>query len=259
MNPTLEVIHRRRSVRQYIQRPLTDEQKEAIISAALRAPTAGNMMLYTIIEVEEQALKNQLAETCDNQPFIATAPFMLLFLADYQRWYDLYQAAGCEQRAAELGIRPRKPSEGDLILAMMDALIAAQTAVLAAESLGICSCYIGDILEKWEVHQQMFDLPKYSFPAALLCFGVPADDPPEQLRSRFPTSFIVQKNCYQRFNPEQLNDLHKPFGMGSFEPREYPNGAQNVAQLNYLRKFTADFSIEMTRSVRAMIDSWCSD
>ena len=43
------------------------------------------MMLYSIIEVEDQALKDRLAETCDHQPFIAPAPYALLCLADYQR------------------------------------------------------------------------------------------------------------------------------------------------------------------------------
>ena len=101
----------------------------------------------------------------------------MLFLADYQRWMDLYAAAGCEQRAAELGIPVRPPAEGDLVLALMDALIAAQTAVIAAESLGIGSCYIGDIIENWETHQALFDLPRYTFPAALVCFGRPAKPP----------------------------------------------------------------------------------
>ena len=259
MNPTLEVIHNRRSVRQYIQEPLTEDEKETILSAAMRAPTAGNMMLYSIVEVEDQATKDKLVDTCDHQPFIAKAPFVLLFLADYQRWTDMYQAAGCEARSRELGIEPRKPTEGDLILAMMDALIAAQTAVLAAESLGIGSCYIGDIVENWETHQEMFDLPQYTFPAALLCFGRPADERPEKLRERFPPRFIVHKDRYQRFSPGELNEMHRPFGMGSLEGREYPKGAQNVVQFNYLRKYTADFSIEMTRSVRAMIASWCSN
>jgi FMN reductase (NADPH)/FMN reductase [NAD(P)H] len=257
MNSTLETIHKRRSVRKYQPEPLTEEQKDAILSATLRAPTAGNMMLYSIIEVQDQAIKDRLAITCDNQPFIATAPFMLLFFADYQRWYDLYQAAGCEERAAELDLPTRKPAEGDLILAMMDALIAAQTAVIAAESLGVGSCYIGDIVENWEIHQEMFDLPQYTFPAALLCFGVPASPPPESRVKRFAREFIVHQDSYNRFSTEELNDLFLPFGRHTFDARDFPNGAQNVVQFNYIRKFTADFSIEMTRSVKVMIDKWC--
>jgi nitroreductase len=259
MNPTLELIANRRSTRIYDSTPLTQEEKDAILQATLRAPTAGAMMLYTIIEVEDQKLKDKLADTCDHQPFIATAPYVLLFLADYQRWMDLYAAAGCEGRAAELGLNPRPPSEGDLVLAIMDALIAAQTAVIAAESLGIGSCYIGDIIENWETHREMFALPRYTFPAALICFGRPQGKRDGALVPRFERRYIVHQDRYRRFAAEELNDMHLPFGRHSFEPRDFPNGAQNVVQFNYIRKYTADFSVEMTRSVREMLKDWRED
>ncbi len=259
MNPTIDMIMHRHSTRTYAPVPLTRQEKDAILQAAMRAPTAGAMMLYTIIEVEQQSLKDRLSITCDNQPFIAHAPYVLLFLADYQRWMDLYQAAGCEAKAKALGKTPRAPQEGDLVLAMMDALIAAQTAALAAESLGIGSCYIGDIVENAEQHRQMFDLPRYTFPAALLCFGKPAARRRGKLSARFDKNFIVHTDRYQRFSAEQLNDLHLPFGKHSFDPGDYPGGAENVVQANYFRKFTADFSVEMTRSVREMIRRWVGE
>jgi len=259
MNSTLELLANRRSTRIYDFTPLTQEEKDAILGATLRAPTAGAMMLYTVIEIEDQALKDRLADTCDHQPFIATAPYVLLFLADYQRWMDLYAAAGCEARAAELGLQPRSPGEGDLILALMDALIAAHTAAIAAESLGIGSCYIDDIIENWETHRDLFALPRYTFPAALICFGRPQGKRDGPLVPRFERKFIVHQNQYRRFTPEELDDLHLPFGRRSFERREFPNGAQNVVQFNYIRKYTADFSLEMTRSVREMLKSWRED
>lgn len=256
MNPTLELLNRRRSIRFYDRTPLSQEEKDHILQAAMRAPTAGAMMLYTIIEVNDPDKKEKLAETCDHQPFIATAPYLLLFVADYQRWMDLYTAAGSEPRAIELGIPPRQPAEGDLFLAFMDAMIAAHSAVIAAESLGIGSCYIGDILENWETHQQMFALPRYTFPAALICFGRPAKTPPGPPVPRFDRRFIVHSDTYRRFSAEELNDLHLPFGLHSFEQKEYPNGALNVVQANYIRKFTAGFSQEMTRSVREILKNW---
>ena len=85
MNRVLEVINNRRSVRKYSERRISAEEKDQVLQATLRAPTAGNMMLYSIIEIEDQDLKNKLSITCDHQPFIAKAPWVLLFLADYQR------------------------------------------------------------------------------------------------------------------------------------------------------------------------------
>jgi nitroreductase len=73
----------------------------------MRAPTAGNLMLYSIIEVEDQALKERLALTCDNQPFIAKAPWVLIFVADYQKWIDLFEHCRVDQwRASSTGMLP---------------------------------------------------------------------------------------------------------------------------------------------------------
>jgi len=112
MNPTLSVIHNRKSVRKYADTPLTREEKDAILNATMRAPTAGNMMLYSIIEVEDQELKDTLAVSCDNQPFIASAPYVLLFVADYQRWMDLFHYSGAEAKCLEKNVSLRQPQEG---------------------------------------------------------------------------------------------------------------------------------------------------
>jgi len=97
MNPVIQTILSRKSVRAYENKPIEADIKSVIIQAALRAPTAGNMMLYSIIEVDDQNKKKSLAKTCDNQPFIAKAPLVLLFLADYQRWYDYFVYSGVEE------------------------------------------------------------------------------------------------------------------------------------------------------------------
>ncbi len=67
MNPTLDVIAGRRSLRAYVDERLSEDEKDAILTVAFRAPTAGNMMLYPIEEVEDQAIKYRLAVSCDNQ------------------------------------------------------------------------------------------------------------------------------------------------------------------------------------------------
>ena len=135
MNQVIEVIHNRKSVRAYEDKPLPEDVRDMILKSAMRAPTAGNMMLYSIIEVSDQETKNKLVETCDNQPFIAEAPLVLIFLADYQRWVDYFKISGVEQFCEENGTSMVKPEEGDLFLACCDALIAAQTAVIVAESM----------------------------------------------------------------------------------------------------------------------------
>lgn len=255
-NPILTLIDQRRSVRTYAPEPLTPDEENAILHAAMRAPTAGNMQLYTILRIENQSLKDRLAQTCDNQPFIARAPFVLVFLADYQRWWDYYNQCGAPDRAVEQGISPRSPQAGDLMLAVCDALIAAQTAVVAAESLGIGSCYIGDILERYETHRDLFDLPRYAVPAAMVCFGRPLHPEERHLSPRFDPEFIVHTDRYRRLDEGELRRMFREREEKFGAPRE---NAANFGQAQYLRKFVADFSAEMSRSVEAMLASWDDD
>jgi len=257
MNPTLEVIQNRRSVRKYTETPITREEKDTILNAAMRAPTAGNMMLYTIIEVEDQQLKDRLAVSCDNQPFIASAPYVLLFAADYQRWMDLFSYSGAESKCAEKNLVPRLPGEGDLLLACCDALIAAQTAVIAAESMGIGSCYIGDILENCETHREMFDLPQYTLPITLICFGHPAVSREEaRLTRRFERRFIVHQNRYARVADADFAKMMKFNSERQFPALSLEEGAKEFARNMYTRKFVSEFSVEMSRSVKKWIDLW---
>jgi FMN reductase (NADPH)/FMN reductase [NAD(P)H] len=258
MNPTLELLNGRRSVRAYSDQPVTAEEKAAILQAAFRAPTAGAMQLYTIIEVSDQTIKDRLVETCDHQPFIAKAPLVLLFLADYQRWWDVYSFTGCSERARVLGRPTRSLQVGDMMLACCDALIAAQNAVVAAESLGIGSCYIGDILENYEIHRELFDLPPYALPVAMLCFGHPLSNrPASNPTPRFPEEFMVHTNRYQRLGEKDVEPLFRVWNERmQVTGGKFIEGADNFGQSNYLRKFIAEFSFEMSRSVAAMLKNW---
>ncbi len=257
INPVLETIHQRKSARAYEDKPLPEDVRDMILKSAMRAPTAGNMMLYSIIEVSDQEAKNKLVETCDSQPFIADAPLVLVFLADYQRWVDYFKVSGVEQFCEEKGMPMVKPEEGDLFLAACDALIAAQTAVIAAESLGVGSCYIGDILENYEIHREMFALPQYAVPICMVCFGYPTKEQKEREQTeRFGEEFILYKDQYKRLGEEEFKEMYA----GTHE-RMVAGSADKPDQLNvgirmYKRKFSAEYSVEMRRSVRAILDAW---
>jgi nitroreductase len=258
-NPTLDLIMARKSVRSFEDRPVSAETRKLVLDATLRAPTAGNMMLYSIIEVEDQALKDRLAVTCDDQPFIARAPWVLVFVADYQRWMDCFEASGALDPAGADAMgdpgEPRaRPREGDLVLAIDDALIAAQTAVIAAESLGLGSCYIGDVMERFEEHRGLLGLPRYAFPAALLCLGYPTEQQRARPRPpRFGRRHVVFENRYERRKPQDFAEMFsgEPYASARLLP-----GAENFGQHMYLRKFSAAFSEELRRSVRRALEEW---
>jgi len=214
------------------------------------------MMLYSSIDVTDQGIKDTLAKTCDNQPFIARAPMVWIFLADYQRWFDYFLYCGVEEVCARQGKTMRRPEEGDLFLACSDALIAAQNAVVAAESFRIGSCYIGDIIEQYETHKQLLNLPQYVFPICMLVFGYPTDQQKKRdMTPRFDQRFILFENGYRQLAPAEFDEM--------FAEREsrLPKGAAmegiaNVGQAMYLRKFGSDFALEMSRSVREWLKGW---
>ena len=124
MNEILKALYERKSVRVFTEQDITGEEKETILQAALQAPSAGCQLLYTILDITDQHKKEQLALLCDNQPFIGKAKMVLVFCADCRKWLSFYREAGLD---------PRLPGPGDLLLAVEDALIAAQNAVTAAQ------------------------------------------------------------------------------------------------------------------------------
>ncbi len=256
-NESLNLLFKRRSVRAYAKTPIPQEKIDLIIKGAMRAPTAGNMMMYSIIEVTEQEIKDKLVTTCDNQPMIGKAPLVLLFLADMQRWYDFFHASDIKKYCEKEELPYRTPEESDLLLACCDALIAAQNAVIAAESLGIGSCYVGDIMENFEIHQKMFNLPKWTFPITLVCFGYPKNpDFDGPLRIRFPQNTLHFKNTYKTLTQSELQQAFHHLAPTSAASKGFPLNADNLGQYFYARKTGSDYSREMVRSVKEAIRYW---
>ncbi len=254
MNPTLRTIHNRTSLRLYKKEPISEEHRKILFEAILRAPTAGNMMLYSVLAITEQKAKDKLSITCDNQPFIARAPLILVFLADYQRWFDYYRLSGVPEFCATADCPWQEPGLGDLFIAINDALIAAQTAVLAAESLGIGSCYIGDIMENYEIHRDLFDLPDFVFPITLLCLGYYPDNYKPKFRERFAEEYIIHPERYKRLNNKELAAMFAPLEKAFSRDNKYK--AKNMGQLMYARKTGSAFAREMARSVREALQNW---
>ncbi len=242
MNKTIQELFDRKSVRAYTDQPISQEDKELILKAALQAPTAGNMALYSIIDIQQQSLKDELALRCDHQPFIAKAPMVLIFLADYQKWFDIFEAF-------HHNIPPLE--ESDLLLACEDCMIAAQNAVVAAQSLGIGSCYIGDILENFEANQKLLNLPKYAIPLCMVVFGYPTCQQVERKKpNRFDLEDMLHINSYQPKTIEETKAMFKKqTGKNDEELEKYILAFAK-------RKFFAEFRNEMNRSCRVIIEHW---
>ena len=240
MNETIRQLYARNSTRAFEDKPIPADVKEAILMAAAMAPTAGNQQLYTILDITDQQIKDRLVDTCDHQPFIAKAPLVLVFCADCRKWYQAFVSAGCQ---------PRLPGVGDLLLAVSDTNIAAQNAVTAAESFGVGSCYIGDIMENCEQQRELLHLPDYVFPAAMLVFGYPTQQQKEREKpERVPLKHVVHENAYREMDADEYREM--------FAQRTAVKGHEAWMQAFCDRKFNSDFSREMTRSVQCYLDQF---
>ena len=243
MNDVIKNINNRVSLRRYKNKEISKEHLDIIIDSAIKAPTAGNMMMYSILKITDEKLKETLSQTCDNQPFIKNAKVILIFLADMQKWYDYFKVCNVENI--------KSPGMNDFMLGVNDALIACQNAVIAAESLGIGSCYIRDVMENYEKHKELLNLPDYTFPAAMITLGYYPENIKRVYRDRFDKEYVVFDNVYKRLDEDELKNMFKRKEENI--PKTNTHDANNFGELMYIRKTSAEFSIEMDRSIKEAI------
>lgn len=243
MEDVRNTLWKRKSVRAFTEQEISLEDQNQILEAAFQAPSAGCQMLYTVLRMTDPVKKEQLSELCDHQPFIAKAKMVLVFCADCQKWLDFYE---------EAGLQPRKPGAGDLLLAVDDALIAAQNAVIAAESMGIGSCYIGDVMEQAEEMKELLQLPNYVLPACLLVFGYPTEQQKNRPKPvRFALEDMVCENGYEQKSGQEIRRMFaKRIGKESYE---------QWMEAFWKRKYESGFSREMSRSVEAYLQAFLQE
>ena len=224
-NPILQSLFDRKSVRVFEEKAIPAGMKQAILEAAAQAPSAGCQQLYTILDITNPALK---------------APLVLVFCADCRKWYDAYKEAGCT---------PRTPGVGDLMLAVTDTAIAAQNAVVAAESFGIGSCYIGDIMENCDTQRSLLHLPDYVFPAVMLVFGWPTQQQKDRPKpQRCAMEHIVHENGYRTMDGAELRD--------TFGYKASTSGFDAWCTAFHNRKYDSGFAREMSRSVAEYLEQY---
>lgn len=188
-NAILDLIHKHASVRHYKPEPLPTDWIEAIVSAGQGASTSSNLQMYTAIAVTEEAKRNQLAELCGNQLHICEAPVFLAWCADLARLERVCQLRGYTQVTEYVE---------NFLVAASDTAIAAQTAALAAESLGLGICFIGSIRNRAQAVINLLALPRLVFPITGMTVGWPAKEPPAH--PRLPLEAVLH---WERYNPDQ--------------------------------------------------------
>ncbi|WP_313341034.1 nitroreductase family protein [Sedimentibacter sp.] len=240
MSEVIELLKSHTSIRKFNETKITDEHVQHIVDSAMRGATAGNMMAYSIIKIRSKETLSKLAKSCDNQPFIESADLALLFVTDSYKWHRFFEQRNINEAFPDY----KGPCISDFMLGIQDGMIAAQNAVIAAESLGIGTCYIGDIMENYEYHKELFNLPEYTMPITLIVMG--NYDTKPQIRERFDESCVVFDEVYPVISEEFINNM--------FLKNESKDS--DFAVKFYKRKIDAPFFKEMIRSIKKYINEW---
>ncbi len=189
VNDVIATLLAHRSVRAYADRALPADILETIAAAAQSAPTSSNLQAWSVVAVRDTERKARLAACAGNQKHVANAPLLLVFVADLSR-------------LRRVSITEQMPGAGldyleALVVAIADAAFAAQNTVVALESLGIGSCYIGGMRNQPEAVAAELGLPPEAFGVFGLTLGYPDPAVATDVKPRLPASLVLHEERYQ--------------------------------------------------------------
>ncbi|EUB99066.1 nitroreductase [Rhizobium sp. CF080] len=209
-NPALDAILSHRSVRAYLPNPVPENLLHLIVAAAQSAPTSSSLQAWSVVAVEDPERRAKLAELASPNPQIISAPLFLLWIADLSRLRKI---------SAEHG----KTGEGldyleSFLLATIDTALAAQNALVALESLGLGTCYIGGIRNHPAEVGELLGLPPEAFAVFGMTVGYPDPAVETEVKPRLPQSLVLHREQYQVAPPETAlaayDDTMKSFQAG---------------------------------------------
>jgi len=193
----LDLLNQHRTIRKYTDQKIEPELLTKLLETACRASNTGNMQAYSIIVTTDSELKKQLSPAHFNQPMITQAPVVLTFCADFNRF-----SKWCEQRDAV----PGYDNFQSFIATAIDALIAAQTFCIAAESAGLGICYLGTTTYNAGEIISTLKLPKLVVPITTITVGYPEGSADQT--DRLPLEAVVHYETYKDFTEKALNEIY---------------------------------------------------
>lgn len=184
-----ETLLERRSIRRYEYDPVPEEDVKFIFDAIRNTPTSYNAQQYSVIDITDPDLKEQLYKLT-NQKQIKTCSHFLAFCADFNKISCAAKAKGAEM--------PEIYDTADgLILGTVDASLAMMSAVVAAGSRGLGTCCVGYARTAApDEISALLRLPQHVYLVCGLAIGIPREQP--DLKPKQPLSLIVHPDTYRQ-------------------------------------------------------------
>lgn len=193
----MENLKRRKSIRKYSNKEVSEALLDTLLEQAERTPTMGNLQLYSVIVTLDDAMKQQLAPAHFNQPMVTGAPVVLTFCADFHRT-SLW--------AAQRNATPGYDNLLSFLNAATDTLLYCQTFCNLAEEQGLGTCFLGTTVYQPMTIIDLLKLPELVFPVATITLGWPDEDPAQS--DRLPIKSILHKETYHDYTPDSIDECY---------------------------------------------------
>lgn len=216
-----DYFSKRSSIRSFKKEKIDESLIESIIERAMRAPTCGNMQLYTVISTRNEEMKKEMAAFHFNQPAAVNCDVILTICADFHRFSEW-----CRINHADAGY----DNFHSFVTALTDAVIFAQQITTIAEMEGLGTCYLGTVNYNAKQISELLDLPELTVPVAALAIGYP-DGEGEKVE-RLPLEAVYHKEKYRHDSDAEISGLFKV--KDEFETNKKfvaENGKGNLAQV----------------------------
>jgi nitroreductase len=187
LTPVIELMLRHKSVRHYLDKPLPDGALEALIAAGQSAATSSNMQPISVVAVTDPARRKRFAQAASGQGFVAEAPVILCFVLDHARPTRVGAATHADLWAI--------PLVEKFLSAATDVAIFAQNVLLAAQSMGLAGCYIGNLRNDPEFIAHELGLPERAVVLFGMALGYEAPNT-TAVRPRLPQSIVLHHEQY---------------------------------------------------------------
>lgn len=196
---TIRLQLRHRSVRDFLPDPIADRLLDVIVRAAQSASHSSNLQAWSVVVIRDADRRRRISEAIGGMEFMKQSPVLLIWVADLHRSARVLERQGQEMETVQY-------LEGALV-PFVDVGIAAQNALLAAESLGLGGVFIGALRNNPLAIVEELALPRLVFPVLGMALGYPSPDEAAGIKPRLATSAVVHAEVYDSDSwREQVDD-----------------------------------------------------
>lgn len=230
-NQVLQVLMARKSIRQFLPDIPSEEVVQTIVKAGQQAPFA--YQLGSVL----------LSRDAKRNPF--HAPLSFIVCVDVHRFELIMAKRGWKVGSNDLSL---------MVLGIQDAALMAENMVIAGESLGLGSCFLGAVPFQSKKIIADYQLPERVFPLVGLVMGYPAENPPT--RPRYPINYHLYEGKYPEFSSEEIEQAMKEMDDG-YLAQDYYRNANYMIPLDGSREETYTFeNYSWTEHISRKLGLW---